>query len=139
MIGVMPAPVPSAWVDKANNSSSVGIDDVTPVMVSEPQKACNGYCCVPVKGTRAIPQSVVQTSKATTPPGKHGAHPGEALAIKEVADGHVTGPWTMTRSLGRTSKATTSPGKLVARSGEALGVKEVANAHGNLRHGMAPI
>jgi hypothetical protein len=71
------------------------------------------------------------------PSGKHVTHPGEASAIKEAADGHVTEPRTMTRSPGRTSKATTSPGKLVARPGEALAVKEVANAHNDLRHGMA--
>jgi hypothetical protein len=64
---------------------------------------------------------------------------GGASAIKKVADGHVTGPWTMTRSPGWTSKATTSPGKLVACPGEALAVKEAANTHDDLHHGMAPL
>ncbi len=61
------------------------------------------------------------------------------MAIKEAADGHVTGPWTMTQSPGWTSKAMTSPGKLVACLGEALAVKEAAKAHNNLCHGMAPL
>jgi hypothetical protein len=139
MIGVMSAPVPSAWADKANNNGSVGINDMMPVEVLKPQKACDGHRRAPAKGPWAIPQSAVRTSKATTLPGKHVARPGEALAVKEVADGHVTGPQTMIRSLGWTSKATMSPGKLVARPGEALAVKEVANAHDNLRHGMAPL
>ncbi len=80
---------------------------------------------------------MVRTSKATTPPGKHVACPGEALAAKEAADGHVTGPRMMTQSPGWTSKATTSPGKLVACPGEALAIKEAAKAHDNLCHGMA--
>ncbi len=63
-----------------------------PVAASKPQKACNDHCRVLIKGPWAIPQSPVRTSKATTPPGEHVVHPGEALAIKEVADGHVTTP-----------------------------------------------
>jgi hypothetical protein len=82
-------------------------------------------------------QSPVWTSKATPPPGKHVARPGEASAVKEAANGQVTGPWTMTWSTVRTSKATTSLGKHVARPGEALAVKEVADDHDNLCHGMA--
>ncbi len=110
-----------------------------PVAASKPQKVCNGHHRAPVKGPWAIPQSPVQTSKATTPPGEHVARPGEALAIKEVANGHVTWPWTMTRSPGQTSKATTSPGKLVACPGEVLAIKEAADAHDSPRHGMAPL
>jgi hypothetical protein len=110
-----------------------------PVVVTKPQKAHNGHCCVPIMGPWAIPQSPVWTSKATMPPGEHVVRPGEASAIKETANGHVTGPRTMTRSLGWTSKATTSPGKLVARPGEAVAGKEAAGAHDNLRHGMAPL
>ncbi len=136
-IGVMPATVPSARADKANNEGSIGIDDVTPVAALKPQKAHNGHRRAPVKGPWVIPQSPVRTSKATTLPGKHVARPGEALAIKEAADGHVTGPRTMTRSPGQTSTATTSPGKLVVRPGEVLAIKEAANAHDDLRHGMA--
>ncbi len=136
----MPAPVLSARADKANSNGSIGINDVMPVAVLKPQKARNGHCHAPVKGSWAIPQSPVQTSKATTPPGKHVAHPGEASAIKEVADGgHVLGPRTMTWSPGRTSKAMASPGKLVARPGEALAVKEAADAHDDLCHGIAPL
>jgi hypothetical protein len=110
-----------------------------PVAASKPQKARNGHCRAPIKVSWAIPQSPVRTSKATIPPGKHVARPGEALATKEVADDHVMGPCTMTRSPGRTSKATTSPGKLVAHPGEVLAEKEAANAHNNLRHGIAPL
>jgi hypothetical protein len=73
------------------------------------------------------------------PPRKHVARPGEALAVKELADGHVTGPRTMTRSPGGTSKATASPGKRGACPGEAFAVKEAADAHNDLRHGMAPL
>jgi hypothetical protein len=135
----MPAPVPSAWADEANNGSSIGIDDVMPVAASKSQKARDGDRRAPVKGPRAIPQSPVRTSKATTPPGEHVARPGEALAVKEAADGHVTGPQTMTQSPARTSKAMTSLGKLVACPGEALAVKEAADAHDDLRHGMAPL
>ncbi len=98
----MPATVPSAQGDKANNNSSVGIDDMTPVAASKPQKARNGHRCAPIKGPWLIPQSPLRTSKATMPPGKHVARPGEALAVKEAANSHVTGPWTMTRSPGWT-------------------------------------
>jgi hypothetical protein len=31
-IGVMPAPVSSPWVDKANDNNSISIDDVMPVV-----------------------------------------------------------------------------------------------------------
>jgi hypothetical protein len=68
-IGVMPAPVPSAWADKANNNNSIGIDDVTPVAASKPRKARNGHCRAPVRGPRTMTHSLVRTSKATTPPG----------------------------------------------------------------------
>jgi hypothetical protein len=88
MIGVMPAPVPSAWADKGNNDSSVGINDMTPVAASKPQKAHDGHHRTPIKGPWAIPQSPVRTSKATTPPGEHVERPGEASAIKEAADNH---------------------------------------------------
>jgi hypothetical protein len=84
-----------------------------------------------------LTQSPVWTSRAAMPPGKHVARTGEVSAIKELTDGHVTEPWTMTRSPVRTSKATTSLGKHVVGPGEALAIKEVANNHGNLRHGMA--
>jgi hypothetical protein len=84
-------------------------------------------------------QSQVRTSKATTLPGKHVTRPGEASAVKEAADGHVTGPWTMTRSLVRTSKEMASPSKHVAHPGEALAGKEAADDHGNLRHGVTPL
>jgi hypothetical protein len=135
----MPAMVPSAWADKANNDGSIDINDVTPVAASKPQKARNDHCHTPIKRPWAIPQSPVRTSKATTPPGKHVARPGEGSVVKETANGHITGPWMVTQSPGRTSIATTSPGKLVAHPGEALAVKEVADAHDNLRHGMAPL
>ncbi len=138
-IGVMPATVPSAWANKVNNNGSIGIDDVMPVAALKPQKARNGHRRAPIKGPRAIPQSQVQISKATTPLGEHVARPGEASAVKEVADGHITGPRTVTRSPGRTSTATTFPGKLVVHPGEALAIKEVADAHNNLRHGIAPL
>ncbi len=68
------------------------------------------------------------------PLNKHFACPGEVSAVKEAADGHITGPWTMTQSLVWTSKATTSPGNW-----EALAIKEAADNHDNLRHGMAPL
>jgi hypothetical protein len=136
-IGVMPAPVPSARADEANDDGSVGINDMMPVAALKPQKACNGHRRMPIRGPRTRTQSPVRTSKATTPPSEHVARPGEASAIKEAADSHVTGPRTMTRSPGRTSKATTSPSKLVACPGEALAVKEAADAHDDLRHGMA--
>jgi hypothetical protein len=84
-------------------------------------------------------QSLVRTARATTPPGKHVVCPGEALAVKEAADGHVTGPQTRTKSPVRTAKATTSPGKHVTNPGAALALKEAANDHDNLRHGMAPL
>jgi hypothetical protein len=84
-------------------------------------------------------QSLVRTSKATTPPGKHVARPGEASVVKEAANGQVMGPWTMTQSPVRTSKATTSPRKHVAHPGEASAVKEAADNHDNLYHGMAPL
>jgi hypothetical protein len=135
----MPTPVPSAWVDKANNDGSIGINNVTPVAALKPQKARDGHRCVPVKGPWVIPQSAVRTSKATTPPSKHVTRPGEVSAVKEAANGYITGPRTMTRSLGQTSKAMMSPGKLVACPGEALAIKEVADVPNNLRHGMAPL
>ncbi len=113
--------------------------NVTPVMATKPQKAHDGHPHAPVKGPWAIPQRPVWTSKATTPPGKHVVRPGEASAVKEAADGHVTEPRTMTRSPGQTSKAMTSPGKLVAHPGEAVAGKEADGAHDNLRHGMAPL
>ncbi len=84
-------------------------------------------------------QSLVRTSKATTPPGEHVARPGEALAVKEVADSQVTGPRRMTWSPVRTSKAMTSPRKHVARPGEASAIKEAADDHDNLCHSMAPL
>jgi hypothetical protein len=136
MVGVMPAPVPSAWADKVNNDSSVSIDDVTPVVASKPQKTHYGHCRTLFRGPRTMTQSPARTSKATTPLGEHVACPGEASAIKEVADTHVMRPWMMTRSPVQTSKATMSPGKHVARTGEALAVKEASNIHDNLRHGM---
>ncbi len=86
-----------------------------------------------------LTQSLVQTSKATTPPGQHITHPGEASAVKEAANSQVTGPWTMTWSPVRTSKATTSPRKHVTRPGEASVIKEAADDHDNLCHGMAPL
>jgi hypothetical protein len=135
----MPALVPSAWADEANANGSASINDVMPVAASKPQKERDGHRHAPVKGPQAIPQSLVRTSKATIPPGEHVTCPGEASAIKEVANSHVTGPRTMTRSPGRTSKATTSPGKLFAHPGETLAIKEVANTHNNLRHGTAPL
>ncbi len=61
------------------------------------------------------------------------------MAIREVADDHVTGPWTRTRSPVWIAKATTTPGKHVANPGEALAIKEAANDHNDLRHGMAPL
>jgi hypothetical protein len=82
-------------------------------------------------------QSPVRTSKATMPPSEHVALQGEASAVKEAADGQVTGPRTMNWSPVQTSKATTSPGKHVACPGEALVVKEAADDHDNLCHGMA--
>jgi hypothetical protein len=110
---------------------------VTPVVATKPQKVHDGHHHAPIKGPRAIPQSPVWTSKATTPPGKHVVCPGEAWAVKDAADGHIGGPWTMIQSPGWTSKATTSPGKLVVRPGEAVAGKEAAGAHDNLCHGMA--
>jgi hypothetical protein len=82
-------------------------------------------------------QSPVRTSKATTPPSEHVVRPGEALAVKEAAEGQVMGPRMMTRSPVQTSKATTYPGKHVACPGEASAIKEAANDHNNLHHGMA--
>jgi hypothetical protein len=61
------------------------------------------------------------------------------LAIKEAANGHITGPWARTRSPVWTAKATTSQGKHVANPGEASAVKEAANDHDNLHNGMAPL
>jgi hypothetical protein len=83
--------------------------------------------------------SLARTSKATTPPSEHVVRPGEASAVKEAANGQVTGPWTMTQSPVQTSKATTSPGKHVARPGEALAINEAADDHDNLCHGIAPL
>jgi hypothetical protein len=139
MIGGMSVPVPSLWADKANDDDSIGVDDVMPVVGSRPQKAhnCHGYA--PIRGPWTMTQSPVWTSRATTPPGKHVACPGEALAIKEAADGHVMEPWARTRSPVRTAKATTSPGKHVPNPREALAVKEVAKDHGDLCHGVAPL
>ena len=122
--------VPSAWADKANNDGSIDINDVTPVAASKPQKARNDHCHTPIKRPWAIPQSPVLSSKATTPPGKHVARPGEAPVVKEVVDGQF---------MVRTSKATMPPGKHVTCPGEALAVKEVADNHDNLHHGMAPL
>jgi hypothetical protein len=110
-----------------------------PVAASKPQKARDDHCRTPIKGLWEIPQSPVWTSKATMPPGEHVVRPGEASAVKEAADGHVTGPRMMTWSPGWTSKATMSPGKLVTRPGEAMTGKEAADAHDDLRHGMAPL
>jgi hypothetical protein len=135
----MPIPVPSHQADKANDEDSVGIDDVMPVAGSRPRKAHNGPGRTPFRGPQTMTQSLVRTSRATTPPGKHVACPGEAFAVKEAADGHVTGPQARTRSPVRTAKATTSPGKHVANPGEALAVKEAANDHDDLCHGMAPL
>ena len=43
-IGGMPALVPSAWADKANNTDSASIKDMMPGVVSKPQKARSGHC-----------------------------------------------------------------------------------------------
>jgi hypothetical protein len=137
MSGVMPTPVSSPRADKANNDDSIGINDVMPVAASKPQKGHNGHCRAPIRGPWTLTQSLVQTSRATTPPSKHDADPGEALAVKEAANGHVTGPWTRTRGPVQASKATTSPGKHVAGSGEVLAIKEAADDQDDLRHGMA--
>jgi hypothetical protein len=62
------APVPSAQADKANNAGSIGINDVTPVAASKPQKTSNDHRRAPIKGPWVIPQSPCRTSKATMPP-----------------------------------------------------------------------
>jgi hypothetical protein len=129
--------VPSHWADKANDNDSIGINDVMPVAGSRPQKAHNGPGPVPIRVPQTMIQSPVQTSRATTPPGKQVARPGEAFAIKEAANGHVTRLQARTRSPIWTTKVTTSLGKHVANPGEALTIKEAADNHDDLRHGMA--
>jgi hypothetical protein len=92
MTGVMPVPVPSRRANKVNVNNSVGVIDMTPVAGSRPQKVHDGPGGAPIRGLRTMTQSPVQTSRATTTPGKHVTRPGEALAIKEAANSHVTGP-----------------------------------------------
>jgi hypothetical protein len=133
----MPVLVPSLWADKVNDNDSVSINEVMPVARSRPQKVQDGHRLVPIRGPWTMTQSLVRTSRATTPPGKHVPYPEEVLAVKEAADNHVTGPWTRTQSLVRTAKATTTPGKHVVNPGEASAVKEAAEDHNDLRHGMA--
>jgi hypothetical protein len=131
-------PVPSRKANKADDDDSVSVDDVMLVAGPRAHKAPNGPGCAPVKGPQMMTHSPVRTSRATTPPGKHIACPGDAVAVKEVANGHVTGPQARIQSPVWTSKATMSPGKHVMNPGEASAVKEAINNHDDLRHGMAP-
>ncbi len=83
-----------------NNKEEQGIDDREDGFVvtqddNTKMRPCTSLLSSGGQGEqrrRMIPQSPVCTSKATRPPGEHVMRPGEALAIKEAANGHVTMP-----------------------------------------------
>ncbi len=100
----MPIRVPSCQANKANDDDSVSVDDLTPVTGSRPQKVHNGPGCAPICGPWTMIQSLVWTSRATTPPSKHVLRPEEAFAVKEPADGHFTRPQARARSPVQTAK-----------------------------------